>query len=74
LDGVLKVSFSYSEHYNCYFMSVTGKATGTIYDGYTVSLRHSDFHRLYGVLEYVVGVYLADGRLPIPADAAIGAW
>jgi len=74
LDAGWKVSFSYSTHYRLYFLSLTGKSTDTVYDGYTISLKHPDFDRLYGVLEYVASIYLADNRLVIPPDRNGGGW
>jgi hypothetical protein len=58
-----KVSFSFSEHFSCYFGSITGKGRSDDYEAVTFTTRHADFDKLLSLLVYVTDVMLADGRL-----------
>jgi hypothetical protein len=58
-----KVSFSFSDHYSCYYGSVTGKGRNDDYEAVTFTTRHTDFSKLLALLVYVTDIMLADGRL-----------
>jgi len=60
-----KVSFSYSEHYHCYFGSLTDKRPDSEYFEHTFSIRHGDFDKLTRLLEYAHTTLLVDGQFRI---------
>ena len=74
LENGWKISFSWSDHYGVFFLSITGKGTNTSYDGYTVTLRNKSFDRLFSILEYVTGILLADEKIPIPTQRDRDSW
>lgn len=69
-----KLSFSYSVHYGCYFGSLTGKETGTRYDGVTVSTRHTDLNKLLLILRFVGSVLCPDDRISLPDQGSRFSW
>lgn len=73
-DGGWKISFSFSEFYNCYYGSCTGRTEDTGYNGYTVSIRHADFDKLASILYFTIAVLCADGRIEIAAQSNAYDW
>lgn len=73
-DAGWKLSVSYSDHYGCYFGSITGKTTGTKYDGSTLSIRHPDCDKLLQVLQFVALVLCPDNRVILPEEFAGDDW
>lgn len=69
-----KVSLSFSEHYDCYFGSLTCKQPGEDYFEHTFAVRHVDFNKLIGLLQYVVESLLADSKFRIPSRSDTANW
>jgi len=69
-----KVSLSFSEHYNCYFGSLTNKRPGDDYFDHTFAVRHVDFNKLIGLLQYVVETMLVDGQFRVPDRSSAYDW
>lgn len=69
-----KVSLSFSEHYNCYFGSLTNKRLGDDYYEHTFAVRHVDLDKLTGLLQYVAEKMLADGQFRLPDRSSAYDW
>jgi len=69
-----KISFSFSEHYHCYFGSLTDKRPDSEYFEHTFSVRHGDFDKLTGLLGYAHEKMLVDGNFRIPTAFADNNW
>lgn len=69
-----KISLSYSEHYDCYFGSLTNKRPGDDYFDHTFAVRHVDFDKLVGLLQYVIETMLVDGQFRIPDRSSAYDW
>lgn len=74
LESGCKVSFSYSEHYGCYFGTITVKPDGAVSEGHSYGLRHADLHKLFGILVYVLETYLSGGDGAIPVGTGNNSW
>lgn len=63
-----KVSFSWSDHYDCYYASATLKASTTDWDGWTFSARHESLARAIGILYWYLATRVRNGNVVSPTD------
>jgi hypothetical protein len=52
-DGMCKVSFSYSDYYDCYYISLTVKDQHHALYDHTFSVNHTSLRKGMGVIMYV---------------------
>ena len=69
-----KVSFSYSGSWKNHVITVTGKETGTSYDGQCYLVRHPEFSKCFQLARYVIEVMVPAGHRSLNADLGEDDW
>jgi hypothetical protein len=52
-DGQCKISISYSQYYDCYYVSLTCKDEHSTYYDHTFAISHNDLRKAIGIIMYV---------------------
>ncbi len=63
-----KCSFGYDAFNGAYTFALTGKKTGTAYDGYCLMVRHSDDLMLFRLAHYLCHYIVVEESEPLPTS------
>lgn len=69
-----KISFSYSDFFEVYFMSLTAKETKTKYDGKVFILRHLELTKLFYIAAYVISEWVPNDHPDLSGGLADVDW
>jgi len=68
-DKNWKISFSYSDYYDCYFASATCKDESSPYHNLVFSLQHAQLVKAFGVLVFAVLVMAENEEIIVPTSS-----